>query len=549
MGIFDNFPYSNFHELNLDWVLREVKRVIAEAAQASEDVASIREYVQNYFANLDVSDEIDAKLEAMAQSGELENIIAAYLELNTSNVFATVADMAASAALVEGASAITKGFHTINDGGGGFYNIVRVTNNIAANGANVIALNNPTLCATLISDVANVRQYGAKGDGVTDDSPAFVAACNSGFPVHIPHGNFYINSEIPVSKARTVYGVGQTFDGSKVTMGNNGVFRCTIDNATFRNIIFNGNNTETSDNGLKAIKVENPNKDSDLTVENCTFRYIQTPIYVIGRGCQISNTNFVQCLDCITAAYSGENTNDPLDDDISGARGLRITGCRFHSVNSFGRAIHIPANCVVYNPIITDNQQDLGLGVFFSNEGSVYGGIIGNNVVGFSTTAPVNIKGNSVKGLRIVGNTFKSDYAEAGLANPPAYQIVFTADVVERVTIAENDIRETASCAIRFDRSRPSYCNIVNNVMSRIAKDGLAIGAIYSGSGMDRCIIMGNTLSDLYSSSGYLVHGSASSPELYTNNIISYNSRPSGIGISTIDVFKSENGNIIGNNA
>lgn len=549
MGIFDNFPYSNFHELNLDWVLREVKRVIAEAAQASKDVASIREYVQNYFANLDVSDEINAKLEDMAQSGELENIIAAYLELNTPNVFATVADMAASPALVEGASAMTKGFHEANDGGGGFYNVVRVTNTLNVNGANVIALNNPVLCAVLISNIANVRQYGAKGDGVTDDSPAFIAACDSGLPVHIPHGNFYINSEIPVSKGRTVYGIGQTFDGSKVTMGDNGIFRCTIDNVTFRNIIFNGNNTETSDNGLKAIRVENPNGDSDLTVESCTFRYIHTPIHVVGRGCQISNTNFVQCYKCVTAAYSGENTNNPLDDDISGARGLRITGCRFHSVNGLGYAIGIPANCVVYNPIITDNQQDLGLGAFFSNEGSIYGGIIGNNVVGFSTTAPINIKGASVKGLRIVGNTFKSDYAEVGISNPPSYQIVFTAETVERVTIAENDIRETSLCAIRFDISKPAYCNIVNNVMSRIAKDGLAIGAIYSGSGLDRCIITGNTLSDLYGASGYFVHGNANNKDLYTNNIIVNNSRPAGIGMNTVSVFTSDNGNIIENNA
>ena len=27
MAIYENFPYSNFHEINLDWVITEVKRI------------------------------------------------------------------------------------------------------------------------------------------------------------------------------------------------------------------------------------------------------------------------------------------------------------------------------------------------------------------------------------------------------------------------------------------------------------------------------------------------------------------------------------------
>ena len=27
MGLFDQFPYTNFHELNLDWILSQMKNV------------------------------------------------------------------------------------------------------------------------------------------------------------------------------------------------------------------------------------------------------------------------------------------------------------------------------------------------------------------------------------------------------------------------------------------------------------------------------------------------------------------------------------------
>ena len=48
------------------------------------------------------------------------------------------------------------------------------------------------------SDVANVRDYGAQGDGVTDDTVAIQAAVNTGMPVVLPAGNYLISGEIGV---------------------------------------------------------------------------------------------------------------------------------------------------------------------------------------------------------------------------------------------------------------------------------------------------------------------------------------------------------------
>ena len=36
MGLFEQFPYSNFHELNLDWILQKIKE-LDEKVDSIED--------------------------------------------------------------------------------------------------------------------------------------------------------------------------------------------------------------------------------------------------------------------------------------------------------------------------------------------------------------------------------------------------------------------------------------------------------------------------------------------------------------------------------
>lgn len=48
----------------------------------------LKSYVDNYFENLDVQDEIDKKLDEMAQDGTLEEILAAYIGVSVNNNFA-----------------------------------------------------------------------------------------------------------------------------------------------------------------------------------------------------------------------------------------------------------------------------------------------------------------------------------------------------------------------------------------------------------------------------------------------------------------------------
>ena len=80
------FPYTQTGALNMDWVLWVVKNLIAEWKQTAQDwetqqeaFKSLKSYVENYFNNLDVQDEINNKIEEMLASGELNTIIGAFL--------------------------------------------------------------------------------------------------------------------------------------------------------------------------------------------------------------------------------------------------------------------------------------------------------------------------------------------------------------------------------------------------------------------------------------------------------------------------------------
>lgn len=64
MPFINGFPYSDYDQINLDWVIKTCKEAL--------DTANVtKEYVDNYFANLDVQQEINNKIQQMASDGEL----------------------------------------------------------------------------------------------------------------------------------------------------------------------------------------------------------------------------------------------------------------------------------------------------------------------------------------------------------------------------------------------------------------------------------------------------------------------------------------------
>ena len=76
---FSNFPYTDFHNLNLDWVLETVKDLDIKWDDYYTQWNKWQTDVQNYIDNLDYIAAIDKYLDALKARGELSDIIDTWL--------------------------------------------------------------------------------------------------------------------------------------------------------------------------------------------------------------------------------------------------------------------------------------------------------------------------------------------------------------------------------------------------------------------------------------------------------------------------------------
>lgn len=77
--MFFEYPYSDMHELNLDWFLAKFKELVEEWNQVQGEWTSLHDYVQNYFDNLNVQTEIDNKINAMILDGTFADIVSPFV--------------------------------------------------------------------------------------------------------------------------------------------------------------------------------------------------------------------------------------------------------------------------------------------------------------------------------------------------------------------------------------------------------------------------------------------------------------------------------------
>lgn len=154
----------------------------------------LKDYVDNYFKNLDVQDEINNKLDQMAEDGTLVNIINAYLQMQTLICFDSIADMKNSNNLKNGSFAKTLGFYSANDLGGGIYKI-KDKNNISPNEMNIISLNNNLIAELIIDNNCIPQQFGAKADGINDDTLSLQTYINNSLNKKLfPSATYLTNS-------------------------------------------------------------------------------------------------------------------------------------------------------------------------------------------------------------------------------------------------------------------------------------------------------------------------------------------------------------------
>lgn len=92
---------------------------------------TLKTWVETYFDNLDVQEEINNKLDEMVEDGTLMNIISAYLSISPLLCFDTLTEAQSSTNLIAGSTFRTLGKETLNDGYGAYYKVVDSATDIA----------------------------------------------------------------------------------------------------------------------------------------------------------------------------------------------------------------------------------------------------------------------------------------------------------------------------------------------------------------------------------------------------------------------------------
>lgn len=215
-----NFPYieADFDAITnyqlLCKVVEYLNQVIANNNEQNETILGLynaylelQNYVNNYFDNLDVQEEINNKLDEMVEAGTLQEIIADYLNSKAVFGYDTVANMKNATNLINGSYAETLGYYSINDGGNALYKIRTITNEDVVDERFIISLTNDnTLIAELVyHDEINALQIGLKNDNSTDCSTVInnlvnALDTNETIRIYFPYGIYKMSNQLSLKK-------------------------------------------------------------------------------------------------------------------------------------------------------------------------------------------------------------------------------------------------------------------------------------------------------------------------------------------------------------
>lgn len=362
----------------------------------------------------------------------------------------------------------------------------------------------------IFNDFVNILDYGAKGDGITDDTNAFKNACSQGKGILVPDtGKAYILSDtINVSSNTKLFGVGYPIlmlkSNNAATLGS--LFRVdSASNVEFSGITFDGNaknnikyGAKTAENYESALVVS-PEfmiflvNSSDISVINCTIQNVW------GSGVIADNCKNVRYLHNVvkdfritglSARYSSSQPGTSSNKFV--ISGNYVSGGIVGIHNIFG----------AYDNIITENNvENCKDSNAYPNW--AYSGVYPNvypSTGGYAQRSPaLTVNQGDGGGIELTGG------------NTP------TSTNDKQVTIS-NNTATNCMVGIRLEE-QTNLCNIVGNIANNNDNTGIYLFSC------EKCCVVGNTANG-NKSSGISVIKLGSNPNrrhTITGNILCFN--------------------------
>ena len=199
---------------------------------------------------------------------------------------------------------------------------------------------------------ANIMNYNAKGDGVTDDSNALLEAINENGYVYLPYNHNFLFSQIDLSKCKCLLNLG--FITGLIAENFSGV----ISSGDFESLsIVNSNNFSVKD-----IKINSNNNNAHyLYIDNCK-NFTLDNIDCKGKYCSGNN---IQLYKSFNGCISNVRTQDGVFNDNK-KHGLQIRECEYININNcrvndctwFGYSIEYSSHNILSNCYSFDSNAE-----------------------------------------------------------------------------------------------------------------------------------------------------------------------------------------------
>lgn len=222
------------------------------------------------------------------------------LNINTYATYPSVSDMKKDVNLKENLYVKTLGYYSEDIGGSAYYKIIK-NNSIDLDEKRYIALDNG-LCAMLypINNKIDLKQIGAYGNGINDETEILNYAFSNFDNIYIPKGKYIVNNKVKVIKKINVTGSDNTefiadFDDSFIEFEKN------VKDISFESIIFDGINNRENREFLKLY-------GNNINIKNCTFNNASMCIYLNGvNNYNLVDNKFYNSIFGICSEYNSEN--------------------------------------------------------------------------------------------------------------------------------------------------------------------------------------------------------------------------------------------------
>lgn len=350
-----------------------------------------------------------------------------------------------------------------------------------------------------LNDLVSVKDFGAKGDGVTDDTAAIQAAIAAADNLYWPEGTYLVdtasNAMVPTSKiGMWWYGYGATIkakDGA--TAAGNALmlrlFNCS--NVVIEGLTFDGNRANRTAFASSSHCIQINDGDDivlrDVVIKNSTY----DGIYVRGTTPGTESTYPTKIL------FDNVVVDNAYRNGLSlvGANGVTIRGGRFTNTNGTApqAGIDIEPNAsdtyLVKNVLIEGTHFEGNTGTGISASGNV--GVLCDNIKLMNITGKANaecfIQAAYVSNLIIDGASVNGD-----TTIPTQIGVITVLNMAEEVNIRNVDFRDitgvTATKALIYiadPAAGPRYisnirasnvsCQTINSRANNVFIDGVQV--------------------------------------------------------------------------